>query len=570
MTTPKWQSGHLYLPGDLVQPQQVEKPTRSSLVQPSFEAGDLTGWTVTQSGGTGTASVASDKVFAGTYAGRWQGAAGSGHSGGVEATWENDTDAAVVPGQVVSAQMMFALDDTGSSQNQAQVRLHWYNASAALIGTSSGNLIHGNNRSWQQSNVTGSAPAGAATVRLAAWTTANASGGVRLDGAYWNHVNPSSTAGLIYKAVQSGPGTSDDQEPTWPSVLGVQVVDNTVTWEAVNTNRVVWEADPILTSGGTEPNWPTNPGDFVSDGTIKWECVSRRIEDENCPNSKVVAILSSKVFAVDRDIIRFSATANPLDWTSERDAGFLPTGLQQANSNDMSVLAPYRSNLAAFNPSCFQMWQPDPDPEAMAQLDQKDGIGSSWPKAAVAVADDLLFLTKLGVRSVGMAVGSDNLAAGDIGMPIDPLVQAAMVDATKAVATYYPGAGQYWLAFQYDTPEIVVWATTLSGGAGGFKFDSTQTFNSEMAGASSVTVTGYYTPAVSMFNPLASYPPPSDAASVDLSAYTFVPASVALTESAGVFSRTDNGAIPSGRHIATVSIDGGDDVLAFINSAAGV
>lgn len=461
MTTPKWQSGHLYLPGDLVQPQQAQPAAQSALTNPGFESGDTTGWTITQSGGTGTPSVATDKKFAGTYAGRWQGAAGTGHSGGVEAVWENATDAPVTPGQSIAASVMFKLDDTDSSQNQAQARLHWYNASSALISTTTGTLIRGNDGSWRQSVVTGSAPAGAATVRLAAWTTANTSGGVRLDNATWNHVAPPTTAGLIYKAVQEGPGTSAETEPDWPTTLGVQVIDNTVTWEAVTTSRVVWEASPILTSGATEPDWPTTPGDFVSDGTIKWECVSRRVEDENCPNSKVVAILASKVFAGDGDIVRFSATANPLDWTSEQDAGYLPTGLQQANANDMAVLNQYRSNLVAFNASSFQNWQADPDPAAMAILDQMDGIGSTWPRAAQAVSNELLFLSQLGVRSVSIAAGAENLAAGDIGSPIDELVRAAIaVDDVVPIATYYPGAGQYWLAMG-ATPQPNV--LTISG-----------------------------------------------------------------------------------------------------------
>lgn len=451
MSTPLWQAGHLYLTGDLVQPVQVAATPSSALSNPNFETGDLTGWTVAQTGGTGTASVATDRKYSGTYGGRWQGATGSGHSGGVEALWENATDAPVRVGQSVTAVMLFALDDTDNSQNQAQVRLRWYAADGTtLVRSDSGTLIHGDTAGWRQSTVTGTAPAGAVSVRLAAWTTANSNGGVRLDAASWNHVAPPSTYGLIYKAVQPGPGTSAATEPTWPTTVGVQVVDNTVTWEALDGNRVVWEASPILESDATEPDWPTTPGALVNDGTVAWECVTRRIEDPNCPNSKVVAILSSKVFAVDKDVVRFSATANPLDWTSERDAGFLPTGLQQANANDMAVLAPYRGNLAAFNASSFQMWQTDPDPEAMAQLDQMEGIGSTAYQAARPVGNDLLFLSQLGVRSVSIAAGADNLAAGDVGMPIDPLVQAVVqADPTLVpVATYYPSAGQYWLTFK--------------------------------------------------------------------------------------------------------------------------
>ena len=56
--------------------------------------------------------------------------------------------------------------------------------------------------------------------------------------------------------------------------------------------------------------------------------IARMVEDENCPNSKIVAIAASKVFAGDGDIAPYSATVNPLDWSTPEDSGFLPTGLQ--------------------------------------------------------------------------------------------------------------------------------------------------------------------------------------------------------------------------------------------------
>lgn len=192
-----------------------------------------------------------------------------------------------------------------------------------------------------------------------------------------------------------------------------------------------------------QPAWPTDMGALVQDGTINWRAVPRRVEDERCPRTKVVAIVASKVFAADKDIVRYSATANPLDWSTADDAGYLPTGLQQANSNDVAVLAPYRANLAPMNASSFQNWQVDPDPASMALLDQMDGIGSVWPKAAIPVANDLFYLSQLGVRTIGIANAAENLASGDVGAPIDILVQEALrvaaANGSKVVGTYYPG-----------------------------------------------------------------------------------------------------------------------------------
>ncbi len=433
MSTPIWQPGTLYLPGDLVQPIVVAAPVTSALANPDFEAGS-TGWTL----GTGC-SIATDGAHA------YQGTGYAAGTSAGRAEMFNNTVANVVPGQSITVSAY--CDSHDGSSCRCGPFIEWQDAGGTRISLSEGDSAYGGDGTdyFKLCNATGSAPAGAAKARLGIYMQA---GTAYADNATWNYATPPSTYGLIYKAVQTGAGTSAATEPTWPTTLGVQVIDNTVTWEAVNTNRVIWQASPILLGGATEPAWPTRPGGFVSDGTISWECVSRRVEDKKCPNTKVVAIMASKVFAVDKDIVRFCATANPLDWTTESDAGYLPTGLQQANANDMAVLAPYRSNLAAFNASCFQNWQVDPDPTAMAALDQMEGIGSTWPKAAQAVGNELFFLSQLGVRTVGISIATDNLSAGDVGMPIDPLIQAELaVAGTKPLATYYPGAGQYWLAF---------------------------------------------------------------------------------------------------------------------------
>lgn len=437
MTTPIWESGHLYIPGDLVQPVQAPAPASAAITNPGFESGS-TDWTLD----------ADVTVVAGGFSGSQQ-LQFAGNSGTKYAIHDA---VAVAPGTSITASAMYAQGAASSGQNTGAVVLRWLTSADVLVREDAGTLITSSSGGgWKQSTVTGVAPATAAKVQVGVKSIRTASDASFADNFTWNYVTQSLPAGLIYKAVQADPGFSGSDEPAWPNTLGLTVVDNQVTWEAVATSRVTWTAEPLLISGSPEPDWPTTPGEFVSDGTIKWECISRRVEDEKCPNTKVVAIMAGKVYAVDGDIVRFSATSNPLDWSSADDAGFLPTGLQQANANNMAVLAPYRANLTAFNASSFQNWQVDPDPAAMANLDQMDGIGSTWPKAATAVGNELFYLSALGVRTVGISAGAENLAAGDVGMPVDVMVQDAMrvtvANGGKALSTYYPSAGQYWLTF---------------------------------------------------------------------------------------------------------------------------
>lgn len=461
MAAPVWQPGTLYLPGDLVQPITQPPPNNPQVANGYFEEG-ATGWTfsgdaaLSNTGGYGSARCV---VLPGN---RLDGVA------------LNNTQLVVPAGGQITANSMIQQGASVAGATAGWTEIRWYDSLNTLLRTDKGNVVNsGSGGAWHQSTVTATAPAAAAYARAAIHLTSVADHNHEIFGD--NLVVSGATAGLpeglVYKAVQAESGTSGSSEPTWPGILGQQVVDNEVIWEAVTTSRVTWTAAPRYVSGATEPAWPIDVGAMVQDGTINWRAVSRRVTDEKCPQSKVVAIVASKVFAADKDIVRYSATANPLDWSTADDAGYLPTGLQQANANNMAVLQQYRANLVALNASSFQNWQVDPDPASMAILDQMDGIGSIWQKAAAPVANDLIYLSQQGVRSIGIANAAENLAAGDIGAPIDVLVQQAMLYAdrnnTPPLATYYPGAGQYLLAFpNYPPPVLGVYGSLPKAACG--------------------------------------------------------------------------------------------------------
>ena len=181
----------------------------------------------------------------------------------------------------------------------------------------------------------------------------------------------------------------------------------------------------------------------------------------NCPNTKQVAILASKVFSGDDDIVGFSATVKPLDWTTANDAGFIPFGLNTYGSQPVSALGIYRSNLVVWNAKAFQMWQVDEDPANFAILDAVP-VGNPFYKSGSPVSNDLVWLTAEGIRSMGIAGASTNLQAGFFGKQIDPLVKiarAGVSDVDDILSLFFPGAGQYWLIFGAEA-----FVLTMNGG----------------------------------------------------------------------------------------------------------
>lgn len=446
MATPIWSPGTPYPTGSLVQPLTPIAPVPTALTNPGFDTGNTTGWTFSGAGSTAVTTLNSQ---AGTY----NLALDNGEVIGQNAEFP------ATPGLTINASIYVRLSSGGTSAGR--VRLWWFDAAHVQIGSPvDGALIQkpaSSSERWVLSSLSAVAPALTAYVRVGFWSNSGVgSGDTRVDSLSWDYTSATSPSGLIFEATQVGLGISAGTEPVWPSSPGIPVNDGSVVWEGIIANRVIWEASPIMVSGATEPTWPEVVGESVTDGTVSWETVSLRVEDENCPNSKVVTIASSKVYAADEDLVRYCATVNPLDWTAADDAGYLATGLNQYGSNRTAVLNTYRSNVVPFSASTFQNWQVDPDPANITLLDSMEGIGSTYQQAAHPVANELFYLSPLGVRTVGIAAGTANLSAGDAGAPIDPLVEGALrTVGVRPLAAYYPNQGQYWLMMRPPLPVVV-------------------------------------------------------------------------------------------------------------------
>lgn len=191
------------------------------------------------------------------------------------------------------------------------------------------------------------------------------------------------------------------------------------------------------------------------------------VADANCPDTKGVVKLASKLFAINGDTVRFCKTGNPRDWSAINDAGFLPTGLNSRGDRSANALGIYQNKLVVLTRDGAQVWIVDPDPTAMKLDTIVENVGTSFPRSVANVAGDLYFLSDYGFRSITTLQLTDNLADVDVGSPIDSLVRPeTKIAGVFPRAFYFYGTGQYICAignqlFVYSisrTAKIAAWS----------------------------------------------------------------------------------------------------------------
>ena len=443
MAVPQWAPGTLYQPGAVVQRRSALPVVQDAPSNASFESSG-TDWTAGTEWGY-SAGVP------GVIPNAFQGSLSAVVNGAFIGTSYiiNDNLVPVVPGQVINAHCYINhTGQTNTGRQAASCAIAWFDESEVFISFTEGAQQFVTFFNWSGAGAAGVAPAGAAFAAIAGRAQRNEDAyAICFDSFTWDYTFSEPVDGLVFKAVQANAGYSGVEEPTWPTAEGVTVVDNEVTWEAFVSPSLTWQATPILISGSTEPTWPETMGAAVADGTIAWVATTGQVTDEKCPNTVPVAIAASKVFAGDDDIVAFSATINPLDWSTRDDAGYLPFGLQTYGSTPVTALGLYRGNVVVFNAQSFQMWQVDQDPANMALLDAVP-VGCVYPRSVQPLMNDLLFLSRVGVRGITIAGASTNLQADGIGEPVDALVTPKVKAAEyEPIAINYPAGGQYWLLF---------------------------------------------------------------------------------------------------------------------------
>lgn len=189
------------------------------------------------------------------------------------------------------------------------------------------------------------------------------------------------------------------------------------------------------------------------------------IADVNCPNSAAVVKKASKIFALGSEVVRFSKTNDPRDWTAASNAGFLGVGVQQSGSVNPTALGEYGANLVCFFNDSAQVWEVDPDPANMKFVQRVD-VGCPYPFGAANMAGDVFFASYDGVRSITTQATTGSLIDVDVGSPIDSALKPLLTPSASVRSFYFRGGGQFWTmvgstAYVYSfsrTSKISAWS----------------------------------------------------------------------------------------------------------------
>lgn len=260
-----------------------------------------------------------------------------------------------------------------------------------------------------------------------------------------------------YLDAGSSSATPRYASPAWTAATAYETTSPHYVTPTV-PNGFRYECTASGTSGGSEPAWPTTIGATVTDGTVTWTARSFVITDPNCPHSRSVVKIKSKLFATAGDTVAFSATAAARDWSTASDAGFLATGNHQDDSSEALAVGKFKSNLAVYFADAVQIWFADPSPNNIILTDIVPNIGTRYPRSTGQVSQDTIFLSDNGFRSLALSSSTDQLEDSDIGAPVDDIVVTQLPGLIDPFTEWYGSRpGQLWTVL--DTR---VWAFTYS------------------------------------------------------------------------------------------------------------
>jgi len=118
-------------------------------------------------------------------------------------------------------------------------------------------------------------------------------------------------------------------------------------------------------------------------------------------------------------------------------------------------------------PDSSQIWTVNVDPSTNAISKRLYGVGTAEAISLASFFSDLMFLSPFGFRSMTVQSQTNRIDDNDVGVPIDPMVNAdivsmaALADQDKTMGLWIRELGQYWAVLDMGTYSKV-WAYTVS------------------------------------------------------------------------------------------------------------
>lgn len=196
------------------------------------------------------------------------------------------------------------------------------------------------------------------------------------------------------------------------------------------------------------------------------------------PNSQSwgARVFGNKVYAVNGQVLNFSASGNPGNWdptvVPANGSSFITIPAADQFSGTIVGLDRYYKQLAVFGVNDIQIWNLDPDPNNndLAQTLGNTGLIAHRAKAQYS-SGDVLYLTRAGIRSLKARDASNYAITDDVGSPVDSLVKAYLI-SNLAGSRYQmqgvvdPETGNFWMTMGtqilvfsfYPTSKISAWS----------------------------------------------------------------------------------------------------------------
>lgn len=248
---------------------------------------------------------------------------------------------------------------------------------------------------------------------------------------------PANTHGLAYKdnfVWVFGNGNAPGGMPTYAKYhkLNGGTIDKVLDVQVFNNKFYVVAR---LTNGDTEHYYN---GSVVADSGAQ---------------GHVVHAHRSKLYAVEKENLRFSAVLDPTKWTSGTGAGLIDVTTQDADATILVGLEKYYSNVAVFGRSTIQIWFLDPDPNNDVLIETLGNIGLVAPRGLARYSNgNVLFLADSGIRSLRARDASNSAGLNDVGSPVDAVVADLRATLTRDEVDEIRGlvdplSGRFWLTW---------------------------------------------------------------------------------------------------------------------------